>query len=91
MDEPVGHIGDQGYQGLGMITPIKKRKGQEHLDQGAKDFNRSIGQIRYKIEQVIANLKVFRILFTDYRRPHDTHPETITAAIGLAFLKTNFP
>lgn len=34
-----------------------------------KQFNRQINKIRCVIEQVIANLKTWRIMHTDYRRP----------------------
>jgi hypothetical protein len=37
------------------------------------------------IEQVIAHLKTWRILDTDYRRPIDTFHATISAVIALHF------
>jgi len=89
--EPVEHIADRGYQGLGLITPIKKLPAQDELPAEHKRFNQEVGSIRWIIEQTIAQLKTWRILHTDYRRPHHTHPETITAVIGLQFLKQSFP
>ncbi|MDR0959612.1 MAG: transposase family protein, partial [Propionibacteriaceae bacterium] len=65
-------VGDKGYIGLGMITPIKKHPGQIHLTDMDKTFNREIHEIRYVIEQVISHLKNWKILHTDYRRPHRT-------------------
>ena len=37
------------------------------------------------IEQVIANFKTWRIMHTDYRRPLETFPETISAVVALHF------
>lgn len=84
--DPAHWIGDRGYVGLGMITPIRKPPGRDLLDW-EKNFNTAINRIRWKIEQTIANLKTWRILHTDYRRPLSTFHETITAVIGLQFYK----
>lgn len=81
------HLGDKGYIGLGMITPIRKPPGGQLLDW-QKKFNTGINSIRYQIERAIANLKTWRILHTDYRRPLTTFPETITAVIALEFYRT---
>jgi hypothetical protein len=88
---PAEHIADKGYQGLGLITPEKKPIGQEFLSDDREEFNHDIGAIRYVIERAIANIKAWRILHTDYRRPHKTHPSTISAVVGLLFLKLSFP
>jgi hypothetical protein len=80
-------IGDKGYVGNGMITPIKKPECRELLDW-EKEFNTQINKIRYVIEQVIANFKTWRIMNTDYRRPIDTFAETISAVIALHFYAT---
>jgi hypothetical protein len=79
-------IGDKGYVGSGMITPIKKPPGRDLLDW-EKEFNTAINSIRWKIEQTIANLKTWRILHTDYRRPLSTFADTISAVIGLHFYR----
>lgn len=80
-------IGDKGYIGLDMITPIKKPLHRELLDW-EKEFNTAINKIRWRIEQTIANLKTWRILHTDYRRPLATFTDTISAVIGLQFYRT---
>ena len=67
-----------------MITPIKKSMGIELLDW-QKTFNTAINKVRAVVERVIANLKNWRILHTDYRRPLDTFSTTISAVIGLQF------
>jgi Transposase DDE domain len=50
--------------------------------------NTAINKIRWRIEQTIANLKTWRILHTDYRRPLATFADTISAVIGLQFYRT---
>jgi len=81
---PADWIGDKGYAGNGMITPIKKPEGRDLLDW-EKEFNRQVNKISAVIEQVIANFKTWRIMHTDYRRPIDTFAVTISAVIGLHF------
>ena len=61
-------MGDKGYIGNGMLTPIRKPPFRKLLDW-EKAFNKQVNQIRYLIERAIANLKTWRILHTDYRRP----------------------
>jgi DDE superfamily endonuclease len=82
--QPDNWIGDKGYVGNGMITPIKKPKFRKLLDW-EKEFNTQINKIRYVIEQVIANFKTWRIMHTDYRRPIETFSETISTVIALHF------
>jgi hypothetical protein len=84
------HIGDKGYTGLGMLTPIKKQPGQENLHETDKQFNASLNQTRHHIERVIAHLTTWHILHTDYRRPITTFKTTITAVIALHFYKNQF-
>jgi hypothetical protein len=85
--DPGNWLGDKGYVGNGMITPIKKPACRELLDW-EKDFNTQINKIRYVIEQVIANFKTWRILHTDYRRPIKTFATTISAVTALHFFAT---
>ena len=70
-----------------MITPIKKPTHRDLLDW-EKEFNKQVNKIRWIIEQVIANLKTWRILHTDYRRPIDTFSTTISTVIALHFYAT---
>jgi DDE superfamily endonuclease/Helix-turn-helix of DDE superfamily endonuclease len=83
---PADSIGDKGYVGNDMITPFKKPAGGELLDW-QKEFNTAINKIRWKIEQVISHIKNWKILSTDYRRPYETFPDTISAVIGLQFFR----
>jgi len=90
IDNPPPHIGDKGYQGVLAITPIKKNPGEEQLDPKDQQFNESLSSIRSVIERAIANLKIWRTMHTDFRRPRTTHAETITTIIGLYFLRTHY-
>ncbi|PPF71869.1 transposase, partial [Rathayibacter rathayi] len=62
-------LADKGYQGTGMVIPIKKRPSEEHLPNYAKHHNRFVNTHRYVIERTIASIKTWRIFHTDYRRP----------------------
>ncbi len=86
--DPGNWIGDKGYVGNDMITPIKKPPYRDLLDW-EKEFNTAINKIRYLIEQTIANLKTWRILHTDYRRPLATFTTTISTVIALHFYSIN--
>jgi hypothetical protein len=84
--DPSNWIGDKGYVGNHMLTPIKKPEYRGLLDW-EKEFNTEINKIRYIIEQAIANFKTWRVLHTDYRRPLKTFAETIASVIALHFYK----
>jgi hypothetical protein len=85
--DPGQWVGDKGYVGNKMITPIKKPECRDLLDW-EKEFNTQVNKIRYVIEQVIANFKTWRILHTDYRRPISTFRQTISTVIALHFYAT---
>jgi len=84
--DPRNGVGDKGYVGHGMLTPYKKPAGGE-LNEWQKGYNIQINKIRWVIAQVIANLKTWRILHTDYRRPLKTFSETISCVIALHFYR----
>lgn len=77
-------LGDKGYVGRDLITPIKKPQGDRLLDW-QKAFNQQVNSIRAAVERGIANLKTWRILHTDYRRPLRTFKKACQAAIALYF------
>lgn len=70
-----------------MLTPTRKPPGGELLDW-QKTLNTQINSIRSQVERAIANLKTWRILHTDYRRPLQTFTETISTVIALEFYRT---
>jgi hypothetical protein len=84
---PGSWIGDKGYIGKDMLTPIRKPAFRDLLPW-EKEFNTQVNKIRYMIEQVIANFKTWRIMHTDYRRPLATFAETISAVVALHFYAT---
>jgi transposase len=64
-------LADSGYQGLTQIhqngrTPAKKTK-LHPLTEEQKVSNRALSRQRIRVENVIARLKVFRILSERYR------------------------
>ena len=82
------HIGDKGHTSVPrLITPIKKPAGHE-LHDTEKGFNKKVNTIRYLIERSIAQLKTWRILHADYRRPYATFATTINAVLGIIFTYT---
>lgn len=85
--DPGTWLGDKGYVGADMITPIRKPARRDLLDW-EKQFNTQVNKIRYVIEQTIANFKTWRIMHTDYRRPLATFKQTINAVIGLHFYRS---
>lgn len=85
--QPGNWIGDKGYIGADMITPIRKPPHRPLLDW-EKAFNTEVNRVRYMIERTIANFKTWRIVHTDYRRPLATFKETISAVVNLHFFAT---
>ena len=85
-----GVFGDKGFIGTDYITtPIRKPQCR-HLLQWEHEWNNQVSSYRAPVERAVANLKTWRILFTDYRRPLKTFKESFRAAIGLYFFKERF-
>jgi len=85
-----GVFGDKGFIGTDYITtPIRKPECRELL-QWEQEWNNQVSSFRAPVERAIANLKTWRILFTDYRRPLNTFKSSFRAAIGLYFFKESF-
>ncbi|WP_315559693.1 transposase family protein [Actinomyces gerencseriae] len=75
------------YIGLGMITPKRKPlKLPLHPDDRA--YNKTVNQVRYKIEKAVVNIKTWRVLRAGYRKPLETFPTTITVVLGIIFTYT---
>jgi hypothetical protein len=82
-----GVFGDKGFIGTDYITtPVRKPEDRE-LYMREHDCNNQVSSFRAPVERAIANLKTWRILFTDYRRPLDMFASSFRAAIGLYFSK----
>jgi hypothetical protein len=85
-----GVFGDRGFIGADYITtPVRKPKSRE-LYIREHQYNNQVSSYRAPVERAIAQLKTWRILFADYRRPLDTFRESFNAAIGLYFFKESF-
>ena len=85
-----GVFGDKGFIGTDYITtPVRKPQDRE-LYEREHDYNNQVSSLRAPVERAIANLKTWRILFTDYRRPLKTFASSFRAAIGLYFFKESF-
>lgn len=83
-------LGDKGFIGTDYITtPVRKPKTRD-LYVREKDYNNQISSLRAAVERAVAQLKTWRILFTDYRRPLKTFAASFRAAIGLYFFKETF-
>jgi transposase len=82
-------IADKGYQGTGYVTPVKKPKGGELLMR-EEEYNSWVSGLRAAVERAVANIKTWRILHTDYRRPLKTYKSSFNAAIGLYFFELSF-
>ena len=65
-----------------MITPKRKPSSlPPHPDDRA--CSKTVNQVLYKIERVIASIMNWRVLHAGYRRPLQTFPTTITAVLGV--------
>lgn len=85
-----GVIGDKGFIGTDYITtPVRKPEHRE-LYLREHDYNNQVSSLRAPVERAVANLKTWRILFTDYRRPLKTFLSSFRAAVGLYFFKESF-
>ncbi|MGH3854679.1 MAG: transposase family protein [Pseudonocardiaceae bacterium] len=83
-------IGDKGFIGTDyIITPVRKPQDRD-LYMREHDYNNQISSLRAPVERAVANLKTWRILFTDYRRSLKTFLSSFRAAIGLYFFKEGF-
>lgn len=85
---------DSGYQGLDKIhkrtkLPFKGTKNKP-LDQEKKEHNRAISKIRVKVENVIREIKTFRIMGDTYRNRNKRHSLKLNIVAGLVNLKKGF-
>jgi hypothetical protein len=85
---------DSGYQGLDKLhketeLPYKATK-TKPLDQEEKDYNRALSRIRVLVENVLANIKTFRILSDRYRNKRKRHNVKFKIIAGIVNLKNGF-
>ena len=85
-----GVFGDKGFIGADYITtPVRKPQNRD-LYMREHDYNNQVSSFRAPVERAVAQLKTWRILFTDYRRPLKTFLSSFRAAMGLYFFKESF-
>jgi len=90
LKKAAGAFGDKGFIGTDYITtPIRKPKSRKLLEW-EKEWNRQVSSFRAPVERAVADLKAWRVLFTDYRRPLGTFVTTFRAATGLYFFRRGF-
>jgi DDE superfamily endonuclease/Helix-turn-helix of DDE superfamily endonuclease len=85
---------DSGYQGLDKRhlkteLPYKATK-IKPLDREEKEYNRCLSRIRVKIENVFAEMKVFRILSDRYRNKRKRYNIKFKVIAGIVNLKNGF-
>ena len=88
--DPHDTLADKGYQGLDLITPVKKLPGGELTDD-EKHLNRHINHHRVVIERVIAHFKCWRVLSSIFRRPLTSYRRVFSAVRALFFWIQNHP
>jgi DDE superfamily endonuclease/Helix-turn-helix of DDE superfamily endonuclease len=85
---------DLGYQGLDRLhskteLPFKASKNKP-LDSEDKAYNHALSRIRIKVENVLASIKVFRILSDPYRNKNKRYNLKFNIIAGIVNLKNGF-
>jgi hypothetical protein len=83
---------DSGYQGIHKIKknaeiPYKKPKGGQ-LSEEQKKFNRELSKKRIKVENVIREIKIFKVVSDTYRNRRKGHNLKVSIIAGIVNLKT---
>jgi hypothetical protein len=84
-----GDVADSGYQGSGMITPVRKRPATGRSEHD-KDFNTGLAKIRVGAEWGFAHAKNWRILASRYRGDLQNIDSVIQAVTGLQIINERF-
>lgn len=84
-----GGVGDSGYQGSSLISPIKKQPGIDRLEHDI-EFNTGLARIRVGAEWGFAHLKNWRIIASRYRGDLRRIDAVIQAVTGLQILNERF-
>lgn len=85
---------DSGYQGLDKIhgaTEIPYKKSKHHpLDEEEKEYNSALSRIRIKVEHIIGDLKIFKILSDRYRNKRKRYHLKFNIIAGIVNFKNGF-
>lgn len=84
-----GGVGDSGYQGCGLVSPIKKRPGIDRLEHDIA-FNTGLAKVRVSAEWGFAHAKNWRILAGRYRGDLCRIDSVVQAVTGLQILNERF-
>ena len=85
--DKIKFLADSGFQGIlefhtNSLTPIKSSK-HHPLSTADKQFNHELSKQRIYIENIIARLKVFKILSYKYRNKRQRHGLRIALICGI--------
>lgn len=85
---------DSGYQGLDKIHPETdlpyKASKNKPLDEEEKEYNSALSRIRVKVENIIGDLKTFKILSERYRNKRKRYNLKFNIIAGIVNLKNGF-
>ena len=84
---------DSGYQGLDKRhrdteLPYKRKKGK--LEKEDRIYNRSLSSFRVKVENILAQIKVFKIIGERYRNKRRRYGVKMNIIAGIVNLKNGF-
>jgi len=87
-------LADSGYQGLDKLhakteIPFKASKNKP-LDKEDKAYNRALSRIRVKVENVLRQIKIFRIIADRYRNKNKRYNLKFNIIAGIVNFKNGF-
>lgn len=85
---------DSGYQGIDKIHkevdfPYKKPKNGE-LDKEEKEYNRGLSSLRVKVENILGDMKLFKIMGGRYRNKRKRYGIKVNIIAGIVNIKNGF-
>ena len=85
---------DSGYQGLDKLhirteIPFKASK-KKSLDKEDKAYNRALSRIRVTVENVLRQIKIFRILSDRYQNKNKRYNLKFNIIAGIVNFKNGF-
>ncbi len=85
---------DSGYQGIEKIHPSSeipyKASKNKPLDREDKEYNRALSRVHIKVENIIGDLKVFKILQDRYRNKRKCYNLKFNIIAGIVNMKNGF-
>lgn len=85
---------DSGYQGLDKLHPATeipfKATKDTPLDKEEKEYNRGLSRVRVVIENILGDIKTFRILADRYRNKRKRYNIKFKIVSGIVNLKNGF-